>query len=99
MSTGERAELAEVLLLLLDELVANGLRHGTGPVTAEVRRTAREWVLEVGDQDTEAVPEPAAERDPAHGGMGLYLVTSFSSAHGWFVRGGRKFVWAAISAS
>ena len=91
-------DVEEVLLLLLDELLANGLRHGNPPVAAEVRRTAREWVLEVGDQSSGAAPEPAIGRDPALGGMGLHIVASLSSAHGWFVRGGRKFVWTALPA-
>ncbi|WP_143278415.1 ATP-binding protein [Blastococcus haudaquaticus] len=91
-------ELEEVLPLLLDELLANGLRHGNPPVTAEVRRSAREWVVEVGDQASAAAPEPAVGRDPALGGMGLHIVASLSSAHGWFVEGGRKFVWTSLPA-
>ncbi len=88
----------ETLLLLLDELLSNGLRHGRRPVTAEIRRTSREWVLEVGDQAAASAPRTAVDRDPAFGGMGLRIVAGLSSTHGWFIADGRKYVWGALSA-
>lgn len=91
-------EVEETLLLLLEELLSNGLRHGRRPVTAEIRRTSREWVLEVGDQATTSAPQPAVDRDPALGGMGLRIVAGLSGTHGWFIAGGRKYVWGALSA-
>ncbi|WP_324277242.1 ATP-binding protein [Blastococcus brunescens] len=87
-----------MLILLLDELLSNGLRHGHLPVTAEVRRTPQEWICEVSDPAIETEPSPAVDRDPAQGGMGLRIIASLSSSHGWFVRDARKYVWGALPA-
>ena len=42
------------------------------------------------------MPTPAVDRDPAQGGMGLHLVARMSVAHGWYVDGGCKHVWACL---
>ena len=88
-------DTVEVLVLLFDELLSNGLRHGYPPVVAELRATEQEWVLEVSDQAAEVAPEPDLERDRAQGGMGLLLIAGLASAYGWFGRGSRKSVWGA----
>ena len=41
-------------------------------------------------------PQPAVDRDPALGGLGLHLVARLSSDYGWSVQGGRKHVWACL---
>lgn len=91
-------ELNDVLVLLLDEMLSNALRHGRTPVLAEVRRTARSWVLEVSDEAAAAPPQRAWNRDPAEGRMGLCIVEQLANAHGWFVTGTRKYVWASLPA-
>ena len=54
------------------------------------------WLLDVSDRAHEAMPAPAVDRDPAQGGMGLHLVARMSVAHGWYVDGGAKHVWACL---
>jgi hypothetical protein len=54
------------------------------------------WLLDVSDHAAETMPEPAVDRDPAKGGMGLHLVARLSVAHGWYVDDGCKHVWAAL---
>ena len=42
------------------------------------------------------MPAPAVDRDPAKGGMGLHLVAELAVAHGWYVDGMAKHVWACL---
>jgi len=84
----------EQLLLAFEELASNGLRHGRPPVRVTVTTTGSGWVLEVSDGAPDRPPTPAIGRDPATGGLGLYLVAGLSTSHGWAVDAGRKRVWA-----
>lgn len=86
------------ILLAVDELASNGLRHGVPPVTVRVLATERGWLIIVSDGATERLPEPAVDRDRAHGGMGLYLVAELTTGHGWSVDHGGKHVWAWVAA-
>jgi hypothetical protein len=86
----------ERLLLVFEEIGSNALRHGRGPVEVTLTRSATYWLLEVGDAAVDARPDPALDRDAALGGLGLYVVARVCGAHGWFVDGGRKTVWARI---
>jgi hypothetical protein len=54
------------------------------------------WLLDVSDRDADTMPSPAVGRDPSQGGLGLYLVARLSVAHGWYVDGGAKHVWACL---
>ncbi len=87
------------LLLVLDEMASNALRHGGGHVEATVRHTRDAVLVAVSDDDPGTAPTPAVGRDPAHGGLGLYLIAELSTAHGWYVDGGAKTVWAVLPAS
>ena len=85
------------LLLAVEELVSNALRHGGTPVQATVTTTGTGWLLEVSDAAGDAPPMPAVGRDAALGGLGLYLVAQLSGAHGWNAgEDGRKVVWARV---
>jgi anti-sigma regulatory factor (Ser/Thr protein kinase) len=84
------------LLLAFEELTSNALRHGRLPVEVTVTKTGRSWLLEVSDAAGDDAPTPAADRDPALGGLGLPLVARISAAHGWTVTAGRKVVWASV---
>jgi anti-sigma regulatory factor (Ser/Thr protein kinase) len=87
---------AEQLVLAFDELASNALRHGQGPVVATVVAGSGGWLIDVSDRAPESMPAPAVDRDPAQGGMGLHLVARLSVAHGWYVDGGAKHVWACL---
>src|SRR4051794_29924051 len=86
----------ERLLLAFEELVSNALRHGRQPVRVEVPAAAGFWLLDVSDAAVDQPPTPAVGRDAANGGMGLYLIASICTAHGWFLDRGRKHAWGCI---
>ncbi|MDQ1663764.1 MAG: hypothetical protein QOJ68_3744 [Blastococcus sp.] len=86
----------ERLVLAFDELASNALRHGECPVVATVVAGSGGWLLDVSDRARESLPEPAVDRDPALGGMGLHLVARMAVAHGWYVDGPSKHVWACL---
>ena len=86
----------ERLLLAFEELTSNGLRHGRPPVHVSVAQSDSCWLIDVTDAAPGETPTPAVDRDPAHGGLGLYLVARLSAAHGWWTRPGRKHVWACV---
>ncbi|MCW2682124.1 MAG: putative sensor protein [Blastococcus sp.] len=86
----------ERLLLAFEELASNALRHGSDPVRVDVTAADGFWLLDVSDAAVDQPPAPAVGRDAAHGGMGLYLVASICTAHGWFTEEGRKHAWGCI---
>jgi hypothetical protein len=86
----------ERLLLAFEELASNALRHGRHPVRVEVTAADGFWLLDVSDAAVDQPPTPAVGRDAAYGGMGLYLVASICTAHGWFADRGRKHAWGCI---
>ena len=86
----------DALLLAFDELLSNAVRHGVRPVTAQLVAGPEGWLIDVSDQGAAVPPTPAVDRDPAQGGLGLYLIARLTSAHGWTVRAGRKHVWALL---
>src|SRR4051794_31827358 len=86
----------ERLLLAFEELASNALRHGRQPIRVEVTADAGFWLLDVSDAAVDQPPTPAVGRDAAYGGMGLYLVASICTAHGWLIDRGRKHAWGCI---
>ena len=100
-ATGDAAgptdpDLLDQLILALDEMASNALRHGGGSVKASARLTGESYLLEVSDSATTAPPAPAVGRDPSEGGLGLYLIAELATAHGWYVSDGLKHVWALL---
>ncbi|MGY1593277.1 ATP-binding protein [Geodermatophilus sp. SYSU D00708] len=86
----------ERLLLVVEELVSNALRHGRPPVHVTVTAAALGWLVAVSDAAPSRPPTPALDRDPGRGGMGLSLVARICGARGWVVEDGRKVVWARV---
>jgi anti-sigma regulatory factor (Ser/Thr protein kinase) len=91
------AELRDRLVLALDEMASNALRHGGGNVRAAVRTTGDAWLIEVRDDAAGTPPTPAVDRDPSEGGLGLYLIAELATHRGWYVSGGAKHVWAVLA--
>jgi anti-sigma regulatory factor (Ser/Thr protein kinase) len=88
--------VSERILLIVDELASNGLRHGLPPVTARVVPTSDSWLIVITDLCTDHPPRLAVGRDRALGGMGLQLVADLTSARGWTFADGDKQVWALV---
>lgn len=89
-------DLLDQLILALDEMASNALRHGGGSVEATVRPTADAYLVQVSDAATTSPPAPAVGRDPSEGGLGLYLIAELSTRRGWYVSDGHKHVWALL---
>ena len=94
----ERDPSGERLVLAFDELASNALRHGASPVVATVVAGSGGWLIDVSDRAPGTMPAPAVDRDPAKGGMGLHMVARLAVAHGWYVDGACKHVWACLPA-
>ena len=92
----DTGDLHDRLVLALDEMASNALRHGGGRVRAAVGITPDAYLLEVSDQAHGSPPMPAVGRDPSEGGLGLYLIAEMATEHGWYVEGGAKYVWALL---
>ena len=90
------ADLRDRLVLALDEMASNALRHGGGAVRASVRLLGDAWLIEVRDGAPGTPPSPAIDRDPSEGGLGLYLIAELATDHGWYVAAGAKHVWAVL---
>lgn len=91
------AELDANVVLVLDEMASNALRHGGGGVVARLAEHGpSSWLIEVCDEAPVVPPTPAVDRDPSQGGLGLHLIAEMSTAHGWFAHGGAKSVWALL---
>ncbi len=86
----------ERLLLAFEELASNALRHGRPPACVAVTTTSTGWLLDVSDTAVNRPPTPPVDRDPAQGGLGLYLVARLCAAHGWLIEEDRKHVWAHL---
>lgn len=88
------------LILALDEMASNALRHGGGgPVEASVRSTDTGYLIEVSDAAAARPPMPAVDRDPSEGGLGLYLIARMALRHGWYASARAKHVWALLPRS
>ena len=90
------ADLRDRLILALDEMASNALRHGGGGVRACVHTLGDAWLIEVRDGASGTPPTPAVGRDPSEGGLGLYLIAELATDHGWYVTAGTKHVWAVL---
>ena len=60
--TGDGEEAAERMILGLDELASNGLRHGRAPVGLRVCTLPGHWLVDVTDSATHLPPTPSPGR-------------------------------------
>ena len=90
-------EAIEALLLTYEEPAPNALRHGRLPARVTVTTMPDGWLVDVQDSAIETGPTPAVDRDPALGGLGLYLVARMCAAHGWWLENHEKHVWAYVA--
>lgn len=96
---GIDADVLDQLVLALDEMASNALRHGGGRVEASLRLTSDAYLIEVSDSAAARPPTPAVDRDPSEGGLGLYLIARMARLHGWYASSGAKHVWALLPRS
>ncbi|WP_309230031.1 MULTISPECIES: ATP-binding protein [unclassified Blastococcus] len=89
-------DVLDQLILALDEMASNALRHGGGRVEAAVRLTDTGYLIEVSDSAPAQPPTPAVDRDPSQGGLGLYLIARMALRHGWYAGRSAKHVWALL---
>jgi anti-sigma regulatory factor (Ser/Thr protein kinase) len=94
----ELEQWSERMVLIVDELASNALRHGGAPVAAALHRDGDQWLIAVDDSSPRMPPMPAQGRDPGLGGFGLYLVADLATEHGWCPEDAAKTVWAVIQA-
>ena len=93
-------DVLDQIILALDEMASNALRHGgVGPVAASVRTTDSGYLIEVTDSAAARPPTPAIDRDPSEGGLGLYLIARMALRHGWYASARAKHVWALLPRS
>ena len=90
------SDLLDRLVLALDEMASNALRHGGGDVRAALGASGSGYLVEVSDRAAQTPPTPAVDRDPSLGGLGLYLIAELASRHGWYAGDGTKHVWALL---
>jgi two-component sensor histidine kinase len=94
----EREHWSERMVLVVDELASNALRHGIPPAGATLSRSGDQWMIAVSDFAAGVPPLPAEGRDPGRGGFGLYLVADLAQRHGWCTAGRQKVLWALLTA-
>ena len=94
------SDVLDQIILALDEMASNALRHGgVGPVQASIRTTDSGYLVEVTDSAAARPPTPAIDRDPSEGGLGLYLIARMALRHGWYASARAKHVWALLPRS
>ncbi|MCW2581695.1 MAG: hypothetical protein JWQ53_485, partial [Klenkia sp.] len=89
-------DTVEQVVLVIDELASNALRHGRPPARLEVFDRDDSWLVVAVDAAVERLPEPAVDRPAAEGGHGLYLVADLATTHGVDVTAEDKQVWAEV---
>lgn len=89
-------EAAERMVLALDELASNGLRHGRRPVGLRVCPLPAHWLVDVTDAAVDTPPSTAPGRPAGQGGYGLLVVAAYATGFGWAADHDCKHVWALL---
>lgn len=84
--------------LIASELVANALRHGTGPVTITLGRAGDHLLLAVEDAAVTLLPVPRLAGFEATNGRGMHLISTLSNRWGCSAGVSSKVVWAELAA-
>ncbi|MBN1093040.1 ATP-binding protein [Blastococcus sp. TML/M2B] len=87
-------ESVERMILALDELASNGLRHGRQPVVLRVCPLPEHWLVDVTDAARAVPPTPDPGRAEGLGGYGLFMIAAYATAYGWVPEPHCKHVWA-----
>jgi anti-sigma regulatory factor (Ser/Thr protein kinase) len=88
-------QVADTMVLLASEIIANAVRHGPPPLCLELRLHPDRVRLEM----TDSSPAPPVLRRPqaaAFGGRGLLLIDTLAAKWGWYPRSPGKVVWCEI---
>jgi two-component sensor histidine kinase len=93
------SDWVEQLVLVVDEITSNALRHGAAPVQIGLGTDSASWLVTVTDHAPGVPPLPAVGRAPGTGGYGLYMIADLTSDHGWHSEDHHKTVWALLSLS
>ncbi|MFD8230088.1 ATP-binding protein, partial [Streptomyces massasporeus] len=90
-------ECAEVVLLIVSELVTNACRHSPGPVDLRITWNDHVLTVEVDDRG-EGVPVLVDEEDRgAGGGFGMGLIDALADGWGVEPQGDGKTVYVRIA--
>jgi anti-sigma regulatory factor (Ser/Thr protein kinase) len=93
---GVDGDVAEDVVLVVAELVANALVHAGGPLSVVLDASTTRLRIEVGD-GTPQLPAPRRPHDPSlPGGHGLLIVERATDRWGVVRQGAGKTVWAEI---
>ncbi|WP_369198276.1 ATP-binding SpoIIE family protein phosphatase [Streptomyces djakartensis] len=88
--------LANDLMLITDELVANAVRHARTAMRVELRRSGGRVVLEVTDSSTEE-PRLIVSNPGEFGHRGIFLVDALATRWGTRSIDGGKVVWVEVA--
>ncbi|MEV5355679.1 SpoIIE family protein phosphatase [Streptomyces sp. NPDC052693] len=87
--------LANDMMLIADEMVANAVRHARTPLRVELRRTGERVVLEVTDSSREE-PRLIVSQPGDFGHRGIFLIDAIATRWGTRWIDGGKVVWAEV---
>jgi len=87
---------AEGMVVVANELATNALRHARPPAVVRLLGEPGRLILDVADHDPAAEPQPAGDRPPGAGGLGLRLTATFATDLGWYANAVTKHVWASF---
>jgi anti-sigma regulatory factor (Ser/Thr protein kinase) len=82
--------------IVVSELVANAIRHGTVPIRLTVGTGGDVLLVSVEDGDSVHPPLPRTAGEFDTGGRGLLLVGAMSQRWGWSPTDNGKAVWAEL---
>ncbi|MGW3151497.1 ATP-binding protein [Streptomyces sp. NPDC001177] len=96
---GVSEEVADAVLLVVSELVTNGVEHAKPPLVLRARQDVAGYRIHVEVTDGGAVASAEAGADspePDEHGRGLVIVKSCSTAHGSWAHSGGTTYWAGF---